>query len=175
MKGSFMSENTNERVRAIVVEVLAKMGVTGEVTLTEKVGHNEQREVYVDIQTVDSRLLIGERGANLSALQHLVRVLVAHSVDEKFTLLLDVNKYREEKRAQLEELARRAMQKVKTTGQLVILRPMSAYERRMVHTVIAEDTSLATESIGEEPNRRVVVKQKKERQTLDEVSSGIQL
>ncbi len=170
-----MTEEPTKFIHETAEALLKHMGIEGQVFL-KKEDSTERPTVGVEIKTEDSRLLIGERGANLQAFQHLLRVLVHHNVEQDITLVVDVNDYRAQKKAILETLARRAADKVRSSHQLVILKPMSAYERRVVHSIIAESDDLATESLGEEPNRRVVVKMKKAaRQTLDEVSEGVDL
>lgn len=169
-----MTDEPTKFITETAEGLLKHMGIEGQVFL-KKEDAGDKPAVGVVIKTEDSRLLIGEHGANLQAFQHLLRVLVHRNIEQEVTLIVDVNDYRAQKKAILESLAKRAAEKVRATHQLVILKPMSAYERRIVHSVIAENEDLATESLGEDPNRRVVVKLKKARQTLDEVSEGVDL
>jgi len=169
-----MTEEPTQYIHKTAEKLLAATDVEGEVSL-KKVDEGDRPTVIVHIKTEDSRLLIGEHGANLAAFQHVLRTMINKKLDSHLSLVVDVNDYREKKEEALGELAKRAISKVKATESLVILKPMSAFERRIIHTVIAKETGLMTESLGEEPNRRVVVKIHKEKQSLDQVSDDIDL
>lgn len=103
-------------------------------------------------------MLIGEHGNNLSALEYLVKRIIKkkYGEDQKFTL--DVNDYRMKKLEDLKQDVKAAAKEVRLYKKEVPLRPMSSFERRIVHLLLAEYPDIATESIGEEPNRRVVIK-----------------
>ncbi|MCX5779316.1 MAG: Jag N-terminal domain-containing protein [Firmicutes bacterium] len=81
--------------------------------------------------------------------------------EEKVRIVLDVEDYRKKREQSLEALALRLAEKVKQTQKNVIMRPMSSQERRIVHTVLQEDPLMVTYSMGEEPNRKVVIALKK--------------
>jgi spoIIIJ-associated protein len=101
--------------------------------------------------------LIGRKGERLSALQHLLNLLLSKRVGEWTRVLVDVEDYRGRRERQLRELANRAAQRVIETGKMLQLEPMPALERRWIHLALREHAQVATQSIGEEPNRRVVV------------------
>jgi len=102
------------------------------------------------------RRLVGPRGEVLEALQELSRLAVQAATGERSRLMLDVAGFRASRRRALEDVAARACHEVKRGGQPVRLEPMSAFERKIVHDVVAE-AGLRSESEGEEPNRRVLV------------------
>ena len=102
------------------------------------------------------RKLVGPRGEVLEALQDLSRLAVQAKTGERSRLMLDVAGFRAARRRALEEQAARACQEVQRTNQPVRLEPMSAFERKVVHDVVAE-SGLVSESEGEDPSRRVVV------------------
>jgi spoIIIJ-associated protein len=103
------------------------------------------------------RLLIGKNGQSLKALEHIVRLLAAkHTKDLAITL--DVNDYKKSKAQYALELARQALGRVRNTQKAEALIPMTPYERRVVHMELASCPDITTESIGEEPQRRVVIK-----------------
>ena len=110
----------------------------------------------VSIVGGDLGQLVGEDGAVLEALQELTRLAVFRETGERSRLMLDVAGHRVRRRAALTELAQRAVEKVRTTGQRAALDPMSPFERKVVHDAVAT-AGLASESEGEEPQRRVVV------------------
>ncbi len=101
--------------------------------------------------------LIGRKGERLSALQHLVNLLLSKKVGEWTRVLVDVEDYRGRRERQLRDLANRAADRVLETGKMLQLEPMPALERRWIHLALREHGRVATQSIGEEPNRRVVV------------------
>lgn len=102
-------------------------------------------------------ILIGRRGAVLEALQYLVNVSAARISDERRRIIVDVGGYRERRREALERLALRMAERVRRTRRQVVLEPMSAAERRIVHLALQDHPDVRTESTGTEPNRRVVI------------------
>ncbi|HLY13328.1 MAG TPA: R3H domain-containing nucleic acid-binding protein, partial [Candidatus Limnocylindrales bacterium] len=101
--------------------------------------------------------LIGRKGERLSALQHLVNLMLSRRMGDWTRVLVDVEDYRGRRERQLVEIARRAAERVGETGKMLQLEPMSALERRWIHIALRDDPDVATQSIGEEPNRRVIV------------------
>ncbi|MGH2511452.1 MAG: protein jag, partial [Candidatus Limnocylindrales bacterium] len=101
--------------------------------------------------------LIGRKGERLSALQHLVNLMLSRRMEAWTRVLVDVEDYRGRRERQLEEIARRAAERVAETGKMLQLEPMSALERRWIHIALRDNADVATQSIGEEPNRRVIV------------------
>ena len=101
--------------------------------------------------------LIGRKGERLSALQHLVNLMLSKEMGAWTRVLVDVEDYRGRRERQLRELAERAAARVVETGKMLQLEPMPALERRWIHLTLRDHASVATQSIGEEPNRRVVL------------------
>ncbi|MGD8682410.1 MAG: RNA-binding cell elongation regulator Jag/EloR [Chloroflexota bacterium] len=101
--------------------------------------------------------LIGRKGERLSALQHLVNLMLSRKMGTWTRVLVDVEDYRGRRERQLVEVATRAADRVAETGQMLQLEPMSALERRWVHLALRDREGITTQSIGEEPMRRVVV------------------
>jgi spoIIIJ-associated protein len=101
--------------------------------------------------------LIGRKGERLSALQHLVNLMLSREMGTWTRVLVDVEDYRGRRERQLREIATRAAGRVIETGKMLQLEPMPALERRWIHLALREHPEVATQSIGEEPNRRVVV------------------
>lgn len=106
----------------------------------------------------DSRFLIGRNGQNLQALEYIIRVFCARKIPDIAGVILDINDYRHFKAQHAIEMARQAVARVRATQKAEALTPMSSYERRVVHMELAACADIATESIGEDPNRRVVIK-----------------
>jgi spoIIIJ-associated protein len=101
--------------------------------------------------------LIGRKGERLSALQHLVNLMLSRRMGEWTRVLVDVEDYRGRRERQLRDLANRAATRVEETGKMIQLEPMPALERRWIHLALRDHPQVATQSIGEEPNRRIVV------------------
>jgi predicted RNA-binding protein Jag len=101
--------------------------------------------------------LIGRKGERLSALQHLVNLMLSRRMGEWTRVLVDVEDYRGRRERQLRDLATRAAARVEETGKMIQLEPMPALERRWIHLALRDHPQVATQSIGEEPNRRIVV------------------
>lgn len=101
--------------------------------------------------------LIGRKGERLSALQHLVNLMLSRKMGAWTRVLVDIEDYRGRRERQVIEVARRAAEKVLQTGTMLQLEPMTALERRWVHIALREIEGVATQSIGEEPGRRIVV------------------
>jgi spoIIIJ-associated protein len=101
--------------------------------------------------------LIGRHGQTLEALELLVSLIVARRLGHRALVSVDVERYRERRREALQALAQRPEARVKRTGKAVTLEPMSASERRVIHTALAQDPDAMTQSEGEGPERHIVV------------------
>lgn len=106
----------------------------------------------------DTGMLIGERGNNLAALEHLLKKVVKRKLGEEYKFTLDINDYRMKHLEELKQDVKTAAKEVRLYNKEVPLRSMSSFERRIVHLLLAEYPDITTESIGEEPERRVVIK-----------------
>jgi predicted RNA-binding protein Jag len=101
--------------------------------------------------------LIGRKGERLSALQHLVNLMLSRRTGQWTRVLVDVEDYRGRRERQLAEIAARAAERVVETGKMLQLEPMPALERRWIHLALRDNPGVSTQSIGEEPSRRVVI------------------
>ena len=129
---------------AVKVEVEA-----GETSRLNVVGEGDERDAL--------GALIGRKGERLSALQHLVNLMLSKEMGTWTRVLVDVEDYRGRRERQLRDLAERAAARVVETGKMLQLEPMPALERRWIHLTLRDHAGVATQSIGEEPNRRVVL------------------
>ena len=115
--------------------------------------------INVSVQAQENaKLLIGKEGQNLRALEHVVRAIWMRKNAQARAVSVDVNDYRREREAQVLELVKQTAGRVRDTRRSEALPPMSSYERRLVHTELASWTDVGTESVGQEPQRRVVIK-----------------
>jgi len=122
------------------------------------VDYSDEDNILVNIQTEQAGFLIGQAGANLSALQHLARILVSKKNGQPIRFILDVNNYRKNRLELLRELAKDIAKQALSKKVSLVLHPMPAYERRIIHLSLADEPEINTQSTGQEPRRRIVVK-----------------
>jgi len=147
-------KETSDKIKEIIQILIEKMGVAAEVEESFF-----PAGVIFTIKTKNAGMLIGNNGANLAALNHLVKKIAKQNfIDAYPPFFLDVNDYQKQKNESLEDLAKMNAQKARYFKKEILMPPMNAYERRVVHSVLTECPDILTESIGEEPNRRVVIK-----------------
>lgn len=135
----------------------------------QAMGLNEQMQINMDGDNLTVKLsaenigiLIGRRGDTLDALQYLLGLAVNKTSDKFIRVTLDVGNYREKREETLIKLAKRLADKVSKTRKNMTLEPMNPYERRIIHAALQNYKSVETYSIGDEPNRKVVIKYKRE-------------
>jgi spoIIIJ-associated protein len=118
---------------------------------------NAQPTVWVEIQGDDLSILIGRRSETLNALQYISSLIVSKEMGVWVPLIIDVQGYRARRERQLRLLARRMAEQAMLTGRRQVLEPMPANERRIIHLELRDHPDVMTESIGEEPNRKVTI------------------
>jgi spoIIIJ-associated protein len=150
-------ENT-EILKKLISETLEKMTFRDfNLGVREETGANGENIVF-NIESSESDLLIGQYGANLRALQHLLRAMARKKTEDRLSFSVDVNDYHSQKMSSLIELAHSMASQAISDKRPVVLRSMNAYERRIVHMELAENDRVKTESIGEGEERKVVIK-----------------
>ncbi len=117
--------------------------------------------IIVEITGNNTNSLIGYRGETLNALQTLLSSVANKEIEEKVRVILDVSGYKEKRKKVLEELADKISKTVIKTGKRVTLEPMPAYERKIIHSRLQNNNKITTDSVGEEPHRKVVIELKK--------------
>jgi len=150
-------EKPEEDVRKALEDLLNKMKLDYRINNIEW----DQGKVRINITGKDMGLLIGRKGETLNAVQFVLGLIVNRNREEKVRVVLDVEDYRKKREESLEALALRLSDKVKKTRRNVVMRPMSSQERRVVHTILQGDPQITTYSMGDEPNRKVVISLKK--------------
>ncbi len=146
-------EKPENEASQVVEELLQKMKIEYQIDNVER----DNGVTRINIIGKDMGLLIGRKGETLNALQFLAGLMVNRKREQKMRIVLDVEDYRKKREQSLEALALRLSEKVKQTQKNVIMRPMNPQERRIVHTILQEDPQLVTYSMGDEPNRKVVI------------------
>lgn len=147
----------------VVWELLQKMHIDAKVEakFIAPIDERDQRMVQVEILGRDLSILIGRRSETLNSLQYISSLIVAKEHGEWVPLMIDVQGYRERRERQLKVLARRMAEQVVHTGRRQNLEPMPANERRVIHLELRNHEYVMTESVGEEPNRKVTIILKK--------------
>lgn len=149
-------EEEGEVAADYLEELLDIVDLDGDIDIDVENGRASVAVVAEGAADRELRKLVGPRGEVLEALQELSRLAVQARTGDRSRLMLDVAGFRAARRRALEDVGARACQEVQRSGAPVRLEPMTAFERKVVHDVVA-DAGLVSESEGEEPNRRVVV------------------
>lgn len=150
-----------EKVKKIIKEFFQKIGfddIKVDIKKDSSLKDKELLRANIKIHPEQAKDFIKENALGLNATQHLLRVLISKEIPNQAFFILDINDYRKERESFLTELALKTTQKVRRTKKPVILEPMSAYERRFIHLRLAEEPDIVTESTGQEPERKVVVR-----------------
>ncbi|UCD43150.1 MAG: protein jag [Chloroflexota bacterium] len=145
--------------RDVVSELLEKMKVRADVT-AEYVPTSDARSrvpVRVNVQGDDLSYLIGRQAETLNALQYISSLIINKEIGRSVPLIVDVEGYRIRRENQLRQLARQMADQAVSTGRRQVLEPMPANERRIVHIELRDNPGVETESIGEDPRRKVTI------------------
>ncbi len=150
-----LNQNSLKKIKGTVEEFFKKM--TFEVEI--KILPQKDQTIPINIKTSEPQILIGERGqTTLTEIQHLLKAILKRQIEEPFFIDLDISDYKKKKIDYLKEMARAAADEVALSKKEKQLPSMPAYERRIIHLELAARTNVTTESIGQEPERRVVVR-----------------
>ena len=147
-------DNIADTAIAALKDVLKYFNV-GEVTIDEYEG--DEGELILDITGDDLAVLIGRHGKTLDALQFIISAITVRKIGFRFPVIIDVEGYKNRQRQKLESLARSSANKAASQGRSVKLRPMTPYERRIIHVALRDDARVDTASEGEGTARHVVV------------------
>ena len=146
-------------MEAVKEETRALIGAMGLGDTIEDIETYQGTTSRVAVRTRgDARMLIGEHGNNLAALEHIIRRIIAKKQGIEAHFTLDINDYRMKRLEDLKQDVKSAAHAVRIYKKPVPLRPMSSFERRIVHLLLAEYPDIATESVGVDAERRVVIK-----------------
>lgn len=149
-----VSPNKLEEIKEITREFLEK------ITFDIEIEFLPQRDLTLPIhlKAEEPQILIGENGQTLVDIQHLLKAILKRKIQEDFYIDLDINGYKEKKIEYLKDLARSIADEVSLMKEEKSLPPMPAYERRIIHMELAERNDITTESIGREPERKIIVR-----------------
>lgn len=144
--------------RQTVAELLDKMKIPASVTVRYGEADEEgERPALVDISGNDLGVLIGRRAEILNAMQYIVNLIVSKQVEHWVQVVIDVEGYRARRERQLRQMARRMADQAVKTGRRQPLEPMPASERRIIHIELRDHPAVTTQSVGEEPARKVTI------------------
>jgi len=150
------ANKTVEKVKEIIAEIFRITGDTSEFNVTY-----EDNRVTLKINSGKSAHLIGYKGKTLNAIQSTINSMLQKEDEDYVKVFVEVNDYKDKKEERLKELARRMEKNAVKYRKDIRLEPMSAYERMIIHTELADSEKVTTESYGQEPRRRVVIKLKR--------------
>lgn len=145
-----------EKGKEFLEKIFAQMGL---IVMIEKMFTNDK--ITFQVHGEDLGILIGKHGQTLDAIQYLTNLVAHKEVSGHCHIVVDVENYRARREETLINLAKRLAAKVKRNRQKVSLEPMNAFERKIIHTALHDDTHIVTESAGDEPFRHIVISYKK--------------
>jgi spoIIIJ-associated protein len=132
-----------------------------------------QEALLLEISGQDLKLIIGKNGEVLDALQHIVNKVVNRALRQPRKVVLDGDRYRERRVAGLKRLAIRSAEQVKRSGQSVVLDPMNAHDRRIIHLELKDDQDVTTRSLGSGPFKKVVIASRRSEREQAKARRGI--
>jgi spoIIIJ-associated protein len=150
-----------EIAKEALESLLVRLGVEASVILEAEPPFEQGTEasevITINVTGDDLGILIGRRGQTLAALQHIVRLMVAHQMKGRVPIVIDVEGYKQRRYGALQALALRMAEQVKERKKPFALEPMPAYERRIIHLALVDDPAVTTESTGVGEVRKVVI------------------
>ncbi|HHV98731.1 MAG TPA: protein jag [Clostridiaceae bacterium] len=156
--------NKLARVRVTLKEMSSKVAVEFLQNVFQKMGVSAEIEakeyddtLYLEIKADDSGIIIGRRGETLDALQYLVSLVVNKNREVYKKVTIDIENYRHKREETLVKLANRLAERVIKYKKSITLEPMNPYERKVIHSTLQDNKYVETYSIGNDPNRKVVI------------------
>ena len=142
-----------QQIKKDIQDFFDKMGFLVEIELSV-----QDQTLKIDLKAEQPQILIGEKGKILLCLQRVLHSILSRKFENRFYLDLDINDYKKKKTIYLKEMANQIGDEVALSKQEKVLAPMLAYERRLIHLELSNRENITTESIGTEPERRVVIR-----------------
>ena len=149
-------KNTSDKLKSILSEMFK---ITGEEDLQYSIDRRENQVILI-IKGSDVSHFIGYKGKTIESFQSILNSMLQREDEDYAKVFVEVNDYKKQKEEKLKRLANKMANNVIRFRKPIRLEPMSAYERLIIHTELANRDDVETESIGEEPRRRVVIKKK---------------
>lgn len=158
VKACVVDEAAVARAKDFLQKIFAAMKID---VVMEKFVNSKDGSVTIRLHGDDMGILIGKHGQTLDSLQYLTNLVANKSVKDRIRVIIDVEDYRDRRVETLTRLARRLADKVRHDGEQVALEPMNPHERKIIHMALQGDRKVTTFSVGEDPNRYVVISLKK--------------
>lgn len=151
--------NSLELAKATVQELLERMGIQAKVhaDIAESADNRGRKPILINVNGSDLGVLIGRQTETLNALQFITTLIVSKELNQSVSIIIDIEGYRQRREQQLRQLAHRMADQAIKTGRRQVLEPMPANERRIIHMELRANPEIKTESIGEEPRRKVTI------------------
>jgi spoIIIJ-associated protein len=146
-----------DTTEATISKLLFHMGLQAQVSAHYGEAREDRRPIMVDIRGGDLGVLIGRRGETLDSFQYISSLLVGKETGQFVHLVVDVEGHRDRRERQLRQLAQRMAEQVIKTGRKLTLEPMPASERRIIHMELREHPAVTTQSMGDEPHRKISI------------------
>ena len=144
-------------LKEYVKELVKNMGLTCEIETKKR-----EDNLLITIISDNNSILIGKNGKTLKSITHIIKQTINSLINDNFKFTLDIGEYKQKREEKLIRLAKNIARNVSKTKIDAKLEPMNSYERRIIHTTLQDNKKVYTESIGEEPNRCVIIKSKEE-------------
>ncbi len=163
-----MIKDQTKKIKDITQEFFDEMGEDVEIEVKKQ----QDSTIPIEIKTMEPKMLIGQSGSNLVDIQRILKLILRKKLDKgisleagleqpaQFYIDLDINDYKKKKIEYLKELAKTVADEVSLSGEEKVIGPLPAYERRIIHLELEDRENIFCESIGEEPERSVVIKLK---------------
>jgi len=141
-----------EIARQLTIGLLERMGIK-----TEVEGFLKEGNLYLEIKGDQEGILIGKHGHTLESLQMLINRMVNKQLKNSVRVVVDIDDYRKRRSDNIAQMAHRLGEKAKRTGHFLTVGPFNAYDRRIIHLTLKEDSSLKTESLGEGELKKIKI------------------
>lgn len=146
-----------DKTESTISKLLYHMGLQAQISAHWGEARDDRRPIMVDIRGSDLGVLIGRRSETLSAFQYVASLMVGKETDQFVHLIVDVEGHRDRRERQLRQLAQRMAEQVIKSGRKLTLEPMPASERRVIHMELRDHPAVTTQSMGEEPHRKITI------------------
>ena len=143
-----------EYSKKLLKDIVEGMGIKDVIIESQR----KDNYIKLTLHSSDNSILIGRDGRTLSSLQNLIRTSVSNQTGIYFNIILDVENYKVKKEHNIERLAKKLAKEVLRTKEPIAMDSMNSYERRLVHNALSNFKGITSNSEGEEPNRRIVIK-----------------
>ena len=150
-------DELNKEIKDYILKIVKDMGINAKIETKTR-----EETITFNLIAPETSILIGRNGRTIEALQNVTNQMVSTNLGSYYRFIIDVNDYKNKRKARLEKTAKYTAKEVAKTKVEAHLEPMNSYERRIIHNILTNSKDVITESEGEEPNRHVVIKPKAE-------------